>query len=333
MLRLWSCDQSALERTFESIQQQAGSALGPAQRARGPAHFADILAEAMSFPLNATSTEEVQQRQIEHMQNFMEEKWIHRPLQSLGGVAPVDAVGHAVLRRKVRGVVQFLQECAALGGHPYDFDRLRRKLGLAAARPETAATAASPSLDIGAMSAAELANLGPGDLSNEQAAEAFQAALKLDARELASKFAGHLVQRPHGADQPDRFPWYKHLVQQALDQGDSQAALNYLNEGEKDDCEHNEGKRRSDYELRRGQVFARHGDFDQAQDVFDRLIARQPAELRFFGSAAEALLSARQGSRARKYAEQGLAGARKQNNRDSEEYFKELVAASERQGS
>ena len=120
-------------------------------------------------------------------------------------------------------------------------------------------------------------------------------------------------------------------MQLALSEGDADSALDYLNEGEKHDCAHNESRRRNDYELRRGQVHARRGDVDTAQEIFERLIERDPTELRFRGTAAEALLSARQGGRALRFAEQGLAKAREQNNRDSEQHFLEQVAAAQKQ--
>jgi predicted Zn-dependent protease len=104
-----------------------------------------------------------------------------------------------------------------------------------------------------------------------------------------------------------------------------------VDEGEKDDCEHNEGRRRNDYELRRGQVHVKQGAFHEAQDAFDRLIARVPGEMKVRVSAAEALLSAKQAGPALKYAEAGLAEARKQNNRDFEGAFLELVDAAKRQ--
>jgi predicted Zn-dependent protease len=117
-----------------------------------------------------------------------------------------------------------------------------------------------------------------------------------------------------------------------LEDRDFDSALNHVNEGEKDDCEHNEGRRRNDYELRRGQVQVKRGEMDQAQDVFERLIARVPTELRYRGNAAEAMLSARQPARAAKFAADGLAQARKQNDRDSEQYFQELSEAAKKQG-
>jgi predicted Zn-dependent protease len=163
-------------------------------------------------------------------------------------------------------------------------------------------------------------------------AQAYNAAVKLDARELAVRFAQSLVARPYQPGQPERYPWFSHLIQTALSEGDTQAALNLVDEGEKADCEQNEGKRRNDYELRRAQILSKRGEADQAQEVFERLINRAPSELRFRGSAAEAMLSARHPTRALRFAEEGLAKARQQNDRDSEDYFKELVAAAKKQG-
>jgi predicted Zn-dependent protease len=109
-------------------------------------------------------------------------------------------------------------------------------------------------------------------------------------------------------------------------------ALDAVNEGEKSDCEANEGKRRNDYELRRGQVHAKRGEVDQAGDVFQRLIERVPSNLRYNGSAAEAMLALKQPVRALRFAEEGLSKARQQNDRDSEGYLMELAAAAKKQG-
>jgi hypothetical protein len=247
-------------------------------------------------------------------------------------VPPIDAAGHAKLRKQLLGVVQFLQECTP--GQPalYDFDRLRRKLGLLTGGTPAQPAVGSTALDVEALSTAELAALQPDTLTDEQVEQAFQAAQKLDARELANRFATTLIARPPRTDRPDRFPWYTFLVQTALAEGDTQTALQYVDEGEKADCEQNEGRRRNDYELRRAQVLAKSGDSESAQDVFERLIARAPNELRYCGTAAELILSVKRGAAARHFAEQGLAKARQQNNRESEQYFLELVGAAEKQG-
>ena len=81
----------------------------------------------------------------------------------------------------------------------------------------------------------------------------------------------------------------------------------------------------------KGQAALKRGDVDEAQSAFERLISRAPAELRFPGSAAEAMLSIKQPAKALQFAQKGLAKAREKNDRDSEDYFKELVVAAERQ--
>ena len=50
-----------------------------------------------------------------------------------------------------------------------------------------------------------------------------------------------------------------------------------------------EGQRRNDYELRRAQVHVKRGEAEAAQDVFQRLIDRVPANLDYRGKAAEAM--------------------------------------------
>ncbi|MBV9122348.1 MAG: tetratricopeptide repeat protein [Planctomycetes bacterium] len=330
LLRLSNTTVDGLHRVHEELKQTAGPALSEARMEQRPAAFTDVLTEALAFPVQISDKEEATRRVLDHMGQFFEEKWIHRPLHALDQTAPVDAAGHPVRRKKLRGVVQFLQDCARGGqGQLYDFDRLRRKLGLLGEAPAAAAVSTGP--DIEAMSAAELGGLQHEQLTDDNLERAYQAAQKLEARELAGRFAQSLVARPARADRPDRYPWYTHLVQQALAQGDTDTALNYLNEGEKADCEQNQGRRRNEYELRRGQVHVRRGELDQAQDIFDRLIERVPSEPRYQGSAAEAMLSARQGARALKFAEQGLAQARARNDRDSEQYFLELVSAARKQ--
>ena len=109
---------------------------------------------------------------------------------------------------------------------------------------------------------------------------------------------------------------FNYLTQRAVQENDTTAALDWVNEGQKVDCEQNEGRRRNDYELRRGQIHVKRGEADAAHDVFQRLIERSPSEMRFRTAATEAMLSLRQGARAAAFAEAGLEQARKQNDRD-----------------
>lgn len=327
ILRLWNVSKDSLDRTFQMLKERAGPMMAETYPMRGPAKFFDILSECLIF-VRVTNEAELKARMAEHMEKFFEETWIHRSLKSLNQIAPIDAAGSPHLRKRLRGLVDFLDQCAQLSKFPYDFDRLRRKLNLLEG---TAAPASAAALDVSGLATPELAALKVDELDDAQLDQAFVAALKLDARELAGKFASALVGRPIRADKPDRYPLYNHLVNLDVAQSDYVAAQNHINEGEKDDCEHNDGKRRNDYELRRGQILAKAGDAAQAKEVFDRLIARIPSELKVRGTAAEVMLSAKQGASALGYAEAGLAEARKQNNRDMEGYFMELAGAAKKQ--
>ena len=333
VLRLWNVNGEAVKQAFAELQKRAGPALSDPQWREGPAQFHDILSDVSVYPLSATSQEDADQKRRQFAERFFEETWIHRRLRALQNNAPIDAAGHAVLRKKLLGVIAFLQSCAALTDFSYDFDRLRHKLTLSGPQPQAGPPGqAAPMLDFAAMNVAELAALKGETLTDEQLDEAYHAARKLDAREVTRHFAGQLLARPAKEGHTDRYPLYAQLVQMDLEDKDFDAALDHVNEGEKDDCEHNEGRRRNEYELRRGQVQVKRGEVDQAQDVFERLIARAPDQLKFRGSAAEAMLSARQPARAARFAADGLAQARKQNDRDSEQYFQELSEAARKQG-
>jgi tetratricopeptide (TPR) repeat protein len=334
VLRLWHTNSDALNRIGQEVEHMLGEAVSPPRTDQSAAHFVDIFAEALAFPVHMADQAEAKRLVEEHFGRHFEDKWIHRPLRSLNLVLAVDAVGHPSLRKKVMGIIQFLQECAAPNqALTYDFDRLRRKLGLLGFETGAAANAIAEGPDVGGMSAAELAAISPENLKDEALERAYQAALQLDAREVAGRFARALVARPRRPDRPDRFPWYSHLIQLAMGEGDTESALKYLDDAEKADSEENEGRRHNDYELRRGQLHAKRGEVDQAQRVFDELIGRAPSDLRFSGSAAEAMLGLKQAASAQRFAEQGLVKAREKNDRASEDYFNELLAAARKQAS
>jgi tetratricopeptide (TPR) repeat protein len=332
ILRLRHPQKESLDRVCSEVQQRAAAGLSEGLEKVTHATFGDVVLEALVFPVGITDKNLAEQRIQEHAARFFEETWIHRPLRALSQVPPVDAAGHRSLRKKLLGVIQLLQECAATGVlQSYDFNRLRRRLGLLGPAPTSAAGPGGAVSDLGAMNAAELAALAVADLTDEQVEQAYQSAVRVDAQELAGRFAGELVLRPPQAGRADRGPWYLFLVQQAVGRGDTDEGLRLLDEAERFDGEHNEGRRRGDYDLRRAQVLLKRGEGDRAYEVVERLLEREPANLRTRGSAVEAMLSARQGARALRVAEDGLSRARQQNDRDSEQYFLELVAAAKRQ--
>ncbi len=336
ILQVSGTNKESIDRLRDEVRTRLALGLNDLPERRVPVPFQDVVSEALVFPLKAGTDEEANRKQVlEHIRKFYEDTWIHKPRRAaLAGNSPVDAAGHAKLRKKLLGVIQFVEDCSKSGiVGMYDFDNLRRKLGLIAGAPATAAATPADGVtaDIPAMAAGELASLPLDKLSDEQLEQAFQAAQKLDAEELTANFARALVSRPPNPQRPDRYVWYNYLTQHALKEGKRDEALDLVNEGEKADCEQNEGRRRNDYELKRGQVHVKRGEADQAQDVFQRLIERVPDHLKYRGSAAEAMLSLKQPAKALRFAEDGVEAARKQNDRDSEQYLLELAAAAKKQ--
>jgi len=327
VLRIWSTNKERLEKQFRSMESQIGPSVSQASWVRGPVKFQDVLVEFFIFPRVLSGDQAGAGALLaKHIEREFEEGWIHRPAKSLGNVSPTEAAGKGKAGKKLRGLLRFIEDCGAMLKLPYDFNRLRQKLGLGGeAAPQKAV-----GVDVSAMNVAELAGVDVKTLEPGQLEQAFQAAMKLDAREVAGQFAHEIVARPASAERPDRYFWHNHLVQLALARGDTGAALEHVNDGEKDDCEGNEGRRRNDYELRRGQVHAKAGQFAEAQDVFDRLIARSPDDLKYRAAAAESMISGKQGQRAKTYLSAGLDLAKKQQNRDLEGHFQELLGAAER---
>lgn len=330
LLRLRHSDREHLQRVQTDLERVAGPGLSQPRESVGHGNFGDVVQDALVLVPQEGDTAATEQRARDFAARYYEETWIHRPLKSLGRIAPVDAAGHRVLRKKLRGVVLFHEACAAGVGSvlEYDFNRLRHKLGLSAA--PAAPAGAAP--DIASLSAAELAAVSVETLAEEQLEQAYHSALKLDAQELAGKFARALVARPARADQPDRGPLYFYLIQRSLREGNTDEALGFVDDGERSDCEHNEGRRRNEYELRRGQVHGKRGDADEALRVFESLLQRDPTNQKARATAAETMLTLKQPARALKLAEEGVAAARKLNDRDSEQHFLELSRAAKKQG-
>ena len=330
MLRLWNTSQTAIDQLRQELFARGGGLSEPRQQ-RVPASFSDVLTESLVFPLGATSKEAAVATTRDHIRKYFEEQWVQKPFTSLGGRTPDDAAKDGSMRRKVRGLVDFLEDCSRIIADPYDFNRLRDQLGLNSAPPAFTPATPSGEVDIASLDVAGLAGLSADKLNATQLEQAFRASQKGGNPELASQFARALINHNGKEVAAGHLLAFAHLISQALAKGNPAEALELIDAGEKSDCENNEGRRRNDFELRRGQVLAKLGEPAQAQGVFERLMDRAPAELRYYGSATEAMLGAKQGKTALHFAERGLAKSREQKDRDSEQYFMELAAAARKQ--
>jgi tetratricopeptide (TPR) repeat protein len=332
-VRFWHSSRTTLDRTVDEFRGKVTVAVTEPQYDVGSAQFGDVVAEVMLFPTrDGADPEQVDAKMRDRAREFFEDTWIRRYLKSLGGATPLDAAGHPTARKRLPGVIRFMQECLGgaaprADGQPskplYDFDRLRRKLGLTAG-----ISAVGAEIDFDTMSAASLGGVSADMLSDEQVGQAFRAALRLDAPDLASGFARQAAGRISIAD---RYPFFNHLIRSARDEGKSNDVLRLLGEAEHADTATNGGLRAIDYGLARGQALARSGDVAGAYAAFKEIVTRSPKQLRLFGPAAESMLGKKEGAKAMEFAEAGLKEARAQNNRDAEQQFLELTAAAKKQ--
>jgi hypothetical protein len=299
--------------------------------------------------------EQAQKKMQDFAANYFENTWAHKPLRALGGATPIDAAGSKLMRKRLLGVIHFLADCTqasmprmAKGGQVvqfdlYDFNRLRHKLGvekqaageappelLAAAKAAAAGTPLPVKKDFAAMSAADLGGMNADDLSAAELEDAMKAALKLDARELAVSFAKAAVKKPADAAKPDRYALYLAVISAAISEGNAKDALAATEAGLAYDAAHNGGKRANEFGLRAAQLQAKTGNADASAAAFDTLIERNPDEAKFYITAVETMLSAKQGAKALAFAEKGLATAQRTGNRDLEGACRELSDAAKK---
>ncbi len=350
VMRLWHTDKDSVKKVATEVRDRINLAVGEPVEGTGPAQFGDIVQEALAYPVRTSELAQAEAKLRERATQFYEETWARRPLKSLGGATPLDAAGSKFLRKRLLGVIRFHEDCID-GAAPrkqvagrvvpldvYDFNRLRHKLGAELQAPGAAPTIALPSAaqvevkkDFAAMSAADLATVPSELLAAGELEDAMRAALKLDARELAVRFAKAGADKPADPAKPDRYPIFACLITGAISEGDTAAALAYAIAGAKYDAAHNGEKRANEYMLRKAQLYAKRGEIEAAAREFEDLIAGNPDEGKFTITASEAMLSAKQGSRALHFAELGLAKARTSNNRDLEGACLELTEAARRQ--
>jgi tetratricopeptide (TPR) repeat protein len=344
VIRLWYPVEETLKKVVADLKDRLQLAVGEPTYNLGPIQFGDVALEALAYPVRMADVGEAEAKLRDYSTNYFESRWLHTPLRSLGGISPMDAVGSKLLRKRVLGILRFLEDCL-VGSAPrkkrgettepidiYDFQRLRHKLGItmqsvAAPTPEPAPAPPAPiKRDFAAMSAADLAAISIDALSVGELEDAMKAAIKLDARELAVAFAQAGVGRAPDDTKPDRYPFFACLMTAALASGDIPEVLRIADEGSRVDSEFNSGRRFNDYALRKVAISLKRGDFDGVEREFDAMLERSPNDGNLYVKAAETLLGAKQGSRAARYAERGIA----RGNRDLAAACKDLLEAAKR---
>ncbi len=349
MMRIWSTNRENAQKIAVEVRDRVQLAVGEPVEGSGPAQISELVQEAFAYPVQIGDADQAQQKMQDYAANYYENAWIHRPRKGLGNVAPIDAAGSKLMRKRLLGAIRFQEDCVVAAAprfqedgkvfalQIYDFDKLRHKLGIekiagGEAPPEllAAAKAAIPKKDFGAMSAADLGLLKVAELTSVELEDAMKAALKLDARELAAHFARTAVALPADPNKFDRYPLYLCLISAALSEGKSDEALKITRDGASYDATNNAGKRSNEFGLRLAQLLAKTGHADDSAKAFEDLLERNPDETRYYINAIETMLSAKQADKASAFIERGLEKAKSSGNRDLEGACREMAEAVKR---
>ena len=228
----------------------------------------------------------------ESVEDYFENRWIHRSRHGLDDRSPLAAGlaasrGDAIARAKLTAVVRLREQ---LGNRPsalllyqgYPFDRLRRRLGLELVYP-----GAVDLQDLGCASGLELDRLDPATLNDSRLVEAFTSAagLRDDAR-TARLAAEMLKRRPVALTSLDLTSVVSPLVRVAMGRDDYKAALSSLKEARSISA----GVTATTLEVWRAEVFARAGRPESAMVVYERLITPDAAGAALALNAAEMML-------------------------------------------
>jgi len=201
-------------------------------------------------------------------------------------------------------------------------DDLRRKLGLFDKVPEGISIPATTNISI--MSAAELAALDVAKLQEDDLKQAFTAAKRLDANELANKLAQAILQHPGSGENQDCFIYDQHIIFQLLGEDRVERAYATTLKAMDRDTKHNGGKRSIDYRKLRLKVLLAGKRLTEAKIDLDKLLAEKADELDLYVFAVEELLKFGHKDLAPKYAKMGMQLANKKNDRDRAGFFEDI---------
>ena len=368
-IRLWHVQKETVQKVATEIRDLVQLGVGEPIPSVGTVQFSEIGLEAVAYPLRNSQFEAAEGKMRDYAANFFENIWANRSFRSLGGITPLNAMsGGPLLRKRIIGQLKFLEDCM-LGSSPrtqvgeqsvpmqiYDFNRIRSKLGIemkaalppvvevlpeatpapamaapVAAKPIAAPTPAAPAKrEVTAMNAADLAALPIATITVGELEEAMRTAIKLGSHELAVAFAKAGSERPADNAKPDRYPFFACLMTGALAEGNATEAIRIADAGTTYDAAHNEGKRANEFGMRLATLYLKTQQPDAAAKEFDAAIERNPDDGNLFVKAAEAMLSAKNGTLASRFAERGMAKAKASGNRDLQGACGELLDAAKR---
>ncbi|MDG3004681.1 hypothetical protein [Paludisphaera mucosa] len=303
MLRLSSPRVDGLEQAEERLRLLIGDPDEEVERAAAPLPlpFLDAAVWTVRLP-EGRDRGDADRWTREVVEDYYEDRWIHRPRQGLDGLSPLAAAhdahaGDDQAGAKLAAVVRLREQ---LGARPssmglyqgYPFDRLRRRLGLDPVDPASVDHA-----DLSCASPWELRALTPGDLDDHQLGEAFLSAKGLHDDALAAPLADELLRRPDALARADAADLGACLVRRAMQEGRPEEALDRIDQVKPLAA----ANQKRGLDVWRAEIFARTGRPDEAVEAYRAILDGSFDGARLALDAAETLLDAGSPAHARPF--------------------------------
>lgn len=291
-LRLSSPRAETIEAAEEVLLGRLGIGAESARREAAPLPLpfldADVWTVRMAPGLDPEHADALRRDWVEH---YYEDLWVRRPRQSLGGRNPLDTAeaahrGDPEARARLTAVVAFREQ---LGQRPsarllyqgYPFDRLRRRLGLAADDPD----AVDPS-DLSCAPAWELAALDPGSLDDHRLGDAVASAVGLGVDPITAPLADELLRRGLPTDGSIRIGAVGAIVRRAMAVDDASRALVAMDQARTSA----DPATAEILGVWRAEVLSRSGRPDEALATYQTMVSADPRGAAIALEGAETLL-------------------------------------------
>lgn len=292
-IRLSSPRVDGLEEAEEKLRLLIGHDARAAERAAAPLPlpFLDAAVWTVRFP-EGRDQADAERWSREVVEDYYENRWIHRPRQGLDGLSPLAAARNAragddAARAKLSAVIRLREQ---LGSRPsstvlyqgYPFDRLRRRLGLEPIDP-----ASVDSADLSCANLWEIQALDPGEMEDQPLVDAFLSALGLGDDELIVTLARALLdRRPEGLQRVSAPDLVAALVRLEMRMERPDAALKWIDQAEPlaDDNE------RRTLQTWRAEILARSDRPDESAAIYRALLDESPDDAALALDGAETLL-------------------------------------------
>jgi hypothetical protein len=273
-----------LPRAREQLAGIAADTIGPIleERVLGTISVVRYLMTDSLFVPKGTSLDRQRELRMEHQRQYLLERWPRVPLPALQGKSAIEAQDDPSARIKLSAAVLLLELAGEGELSDFDFNDLRRLLGL----PVTDAIDPQQ-VDLDRGPNGQLLRVDVKKLTDENLVAAYHRAVSSSLRRFARKLASELVERPDIGSRIDLADVYETLVASAPN---SDTALESINQARDWTVKHKQSS--APWDLEELRLRLARGDDEETADLMEHVLREHLREPGVREALAELLYEA-----------------------------------------